>query len=210
MIIVDRLAKKFNGKTILENVNLKMEKGKIYGFVGKNGSGKTVLFKMILGFMAPSDGYVEVNNKKVGKDIDFPANCGIIIETPGFIDNISGYKNLKLLANIRGNIDDSRIRECMKFLGLDPDDKKKVKNYSLGMKQKLGLVQALMENPEILVLDEPMNALEEESVVKLRNLLMELKQEKIILLASHIKEDIELLCDEIYEIKDKTVKQILS
>lgn len=208
MIIIDNLTKKFNKETILENVNLKLEKGKIYGFVGKNGSGKTVLFKMILGFISPSSGYVQVNNKKVGKDIDFPADCGIIIETPGFIDNISGYKNLRLLASIKGTIDDSKIRECMNFMGLDPDDKKKVKNYSLGMKQKLGLTQALMENPEILILDEPMNALEQESVVKVRNLLMKLKEEKIILLASHIKEDIELLCDEIYEIRDRTVKSI--
>lgn len=208
MIIIDNLTKKFNKETILENVNLKLEKGKIYGFVGKNGSGKTVLFKMILGFISPSNGYVQVNNKKVGKDIDFPADCGIIIETPGFIDNISGYKNLRLLASIKGTIDDSKIRECMNFMGLDPDDKKKVKNYSLGMKQKLGLTQALMENPEILILDEPMNALEQESVVKVRNLLMKLKEEKIILLASHIKEDIELLCDEIYEIRDRTVKSI--
>lgn len=206
MIKTYNLRKSFGTNTILENINLNLEKGKIYGFVGENGSGKTVLFKMILGFMPASDGYIEIGNKRIGKDMDFPEKCGLIIETPGFIDNLSGYDNLKMLSNIKGIIDDNKIKECMNFFGLNFKDRKKVKNYSLGMKQKLALIQATMEDPEILILDEPMNALDEDTVKKVRNLLMELKKTKIILLASHIKEDIELLCDEIYQIKNRTIK----
>ncbi|TDT58384.1 ABC transporter ATP-binding protein [Fonticella tunisiensis] len=210
MIIVESLTKKFGSNTILENINLKLEKGKIYGFVGQNGSGKSVLFKMIAGFMSPTQGKIKVNNMQIGKDRDFPESCGIIIESPGFINNLSGFKNLKVLADINGIITDNKIKEYMKFFGLNPDDKKKVKDYSLGMKQKLGLIQALMEDQEILILDEPMNSLDEETVVKVRKLLKEIKHKKIILLSSHNKEDIEELCDVIYQVKDRTIKMIES
>ncbi|WP_434303797.1 ABC transporter ATP-binding protein [Clostridium botulinum] len=208
MISIHSVTKKFKGNVILENINLNLEKGIIYGFVGRNGSGKTVLFKMIAGFLLPNSGEIKINEKKIGKDIDFPANCGIIIESPGFINSLSGYKNLKLLSDIRGIISDNKIREYMEFFNLDPNDRKSVKNYSLGMKQKLGLIQALMEDPEILILDEPMNALDENTVLKVRELLIKIKKEKVILLASHNKEDIELLCDEIYSVKDRCITRM--
>ncbi|AAO37431.1 ABC transporter ATP-binding protein [Clostridium tetani] len=205
MILINNVTKKFGTNIILENINLKLQEGNIYGFVGKNGSGKTILFKMIAGFMAPTNGEIKVYNKIIGKDVDFPTSCGIIIESPGFINNLSGYKNLKLLSDINKTISEDEIRKYMNFFGLDPYDKKKVKNYSLGMKQKLGLIQALMEDPKILILDEPMNALEEETVIKVRELLKKIKKEKIILLSSHNKEDIDLLCDRIYHVKDRHI-----
>lgn len=208
MILVESLTKRFKDNTILENINLKLEEGNIYGFVGENGSGKTVLFKMICGFMAPTSGKIKVDDIQIGKDIDFPTSCGIIIETPGFINNLTGYKNLKILADIKGIASGDKIKELMNFFELDPIDKKKVKDYSLGMKQKLGLIQALMEDSKILILDEPMNALDIETVNKVRNLLKEIRHKKTILLASHNKEDIEFLCDQTYIFKNKTVRLI--
>ena len=206
MILIENVTKKFKDNIILENINMKLDQGKIYGFVGKNGTGKTVLFKLIAGYLSPTSGRIKVNDINLGKELDFPTSCGVIIESPGFINNLSGYKNLKILADINSTIGSDKIKDLMVFFGLDPKDKKKVKNYSLGMKQKLGLIQAIMEDPEILILDEPMNGLDEENVLKVRNLLKEIKHNKIVLLASHNKEDIELLCDEIYCIKDKAIK----
>jgi ABC-2 type transport system ATP-binding protein len=210
MIVLENLTKKFKDNVIFENVNLKLEKGKIYGFVGGNGSGKTALFKMISGFMLPTSGKVIVNGKQIGKDRDFPESCGIILEIPGFVNNLSGYKNLKILADIKGIITDEKIKEYMTYFQLDMYDKKKVKNYSLGMKQKLGLIQALMEDPTILILDEPMNSLDENTVLKVRELLKKIKDEKIIILSSHIKEDIDSLCDEIYQVKNNSITRVNS
>ncbi|MDU1313569.1 MAG: ABC transporter ATP-binding protein [Clostridium septicum] len=198
MITLNNVNKKFGDTEILKNININLEKNKIYGFEGKNGSGKTVLFKMICGFIAPSSGKILINNKQIGKDIDFPEKCGILIESPGFIDRFSAYKNLKLLADINRTISDSEIKNWMDFYDLEFNSKKKVKNFSLGMKQKLGLIQAFMEEPNILILDEPMNALDEKSVIKTRELLNSLKNNTIILISSHNKEDIESLCDEIF------------
>ena len=205
MITIENVNKKFKENNILQNINLSLEKGNIYGFVGSNGSGKTVLFKIIAGFLEPTEGTIKINNKIIGKDIDFPTSCGVIIESPGFISSLSGYKNLKMLADIKGIIKEDKIKEYMRIFKLDPDDNKKVKSYSLGMKQKLGIIQALMEEPEILILDEPMNALDEESVKRVREILLEIKHKKIILLSSHNKEDIELLCDDIYKVEDSTI-----
>ena len=198
MITLNNVNKKFGDTEILKNININLEKNKIYGFEGKNGSGKTVLFKMICGFIAPSSGKILINNKQIGKDIDFPEKCGILIESPGFIDRFSAYKNLKLLADINRTISDTEIKKWMDFYDLEFNSKKKVKNFSLGMKQKLGLIQAFMEEPNILILDEPMNALDEKSVIKTRELLNSLKNNTIILISSHNKEDIESLCDEIF------------
>lgn len=205
MITIEHVSKKFKENIILQDINLELKRGKIYGFVGRNGSGKTILFKLIAGFLQPTSGIIKIGDKIIGKDIDFPNSCGVIIESPGFISSLSGYKNLKILADIKGKIDGNKIKEYMKTFELDPNDKKKVKTYSLGMRQKLGIIQALMENPEILILDEPMNALDEESVKKVRDILLEIKHEKIILLSSHNKEDIEVLCDEIYKVENSTI-----
>lgn len=208
MIVLENISKKFGDNIVLNNINLTLNSGKIYGFQGSNGSGKTILFKIICGFAAPSKGKVFVNNKQIGKDLDFPENCGVIIETPGFIERFSGYKNLKLLSSINNLIDDKRIIELMQLFDLDYKSNKKVKNYSLGMKQKLGLIQAIMEYPKILILDEPMNALDEKTVEKTRKLLKSIKDDCIILISSHNKEDIIELCDEIFFINNGTLKKL--
>ena len=173
--------------------------GKIYGFVGRNGSGKTVLMKMILGFIKSTSGTIKVNGKHVGKEIDIPDDIGAIIETPGFLPEYSAFQNLKLMAMIREKITSERIRETIKLVGLDPDSKKHVGKYSLGMRQRLGIAQAIMEDPQILLLDEPLNGLDNEGVEEMRNVLLKQKEQgKLIIIASHSKEDIDILCDEIF------------
>ena len=202
LIKLDDVTVKFKQHLVLDKVCMEFESGKIYGIIGRNGSGKTVLLKCICGLMDTTDGTVSVNGKIVGKDVDFPENIGFIIENPGFLPHYSGFKNLKYLASIRGTITDDDIRRCIRTVGLDTDDKKSVKHYSLGMKQRLGLAQAMMENPDILILDEPMNGLDKHGVADIRELLMELKKQgKLILLVSHNPADIELLCDEVYEME---------
>ena len=200
IIKVDSVTKKFGADTALNNVSIEFYKGKIYGIIGRNGSGKTVLFKTIIGFLRPTNGRVLVEGKEIGKDTDFADNIGIIIETPGFLGSYNGYKNLEYLANIKNIIGKKEIRESMERVGLDPDSKKKVSKYSLGMRQRLGIAQAIMENPDILILDEPMNGLDNQGVEDVRGILLNLRDEgKTIILASHNKEDIEILCDEVYE-----------
>lgn len=205
MIKVNNLSLKIKTTDILKNINLEFEKGKIHGLIGRNGSGKTMLMKCICGFIKPTEGTVHVAEKQIGKDCDFPENVGIIIETPGFIPYYSGYKNLKLLAELNRKIDGKKIKETMKQVGLDPDLKRHVKKYSLGMRQRLGLAQAIMENPDLLILDEPMNGLDKDGVADMRKYLLAFKeQSKTILIASHSAEDIEILCDTVCEM-DKGV-----
>ncbi len=200
IIRVENVTRKFGDVTALDRVNIRFDAGKIYGITGRNGSGKTVLFKIIVGYLKPTGGRVIVGDKEIGKDIDFADNMGIIIENPGFLNRYSGYKNLEYLASIRKLIGKEEIRESMERVGLDPDSKKKVGKYSLGMKQRLGIAQAIMENPDILILDEPMNGLDNQGVEDVRSILLALKEEgKTIILASHDKEDIEILCDKVYE-----------
>ncbi|MBQ8350112.1 MAG: ATP-binding cassette domain-containing protein [Ruminococcus sp.] len=190
---------------ILKKINISFEKGKIHGLIGRNGSGKTMLMKCICGFIKPTDGEIIANEKRIGKDCDFPDSVGIIIETPGFIPYYSGYKNLKLLADLNKKISKEQIKSAMNQVGLDPDLKRHVKKYSLGMRQRLGLAQAIMENPDILILDEPMNGLDKNGVADMREYLLNLKaQGKTILIASHSTEDIEILCDTVCEM-DKGV-----
>lgn len=191
------------GKTqILKNVTVSFEAGKIHGLIGRNGSGKTMLMKCICGFIKPTSGEIIVDDKKVGTDIDFPENMGIIIETPGFIPYYSGYKNLKLLASLRNSIGKEEIVHAMRKTGLDPDLKRHVKKYSLGMRQRLGLAQAIMENPDILILDEPMNGLDKDGVEDMRNYLIDFRKHgKTILIASHSSEDISVLCDTVCEME---------
>ena len=194
---------------ILENVSLSCEEGRIYGLVGRNGSGKTMLMKCICGFIRPDEGEIDVLGKRIGKDCDFAPDTGIIIETPGFIGHYSGFKNLKLLAAIKKKIDDDRIREIMEFVGLDPAMKKSVRKYSLGMRQRLGLAQAIMEDPKVLILDEPMNGLDKEGVEDMRKYLLKLREEgKTILIASHSSEDIAVLCDRTYEMEKGIISEL--
>lgn len=200
IITVKNVSKRFKEETVLKNVSINFEKGKIHGIIGRNGSGKTMLFKCICGFVSPTEGEIIVNGKKIGKDTDIPEHVGIIIETPGFLLNYSGYGNLRLLASINHKIKKEDIRKAIKKVGLDPDSKKHVGKYSLGMRQRLGIAQAIMEDPEILIFDEPMNGLDHSGVREIRDILKGLKNEgKTILLASHNSEDIKELCDTVCE-----------
>ena len=203
-IIVEHVYKSFGMEQILTDVSMKVLPGKIFGIVGNNGSGKTVLMKCICGFLKPDSGIVRVNGKIVGKACDFPEDLGVIIETPGFLPNLTGYQNLKILASLKGVIGKKEIREVLLQVGLDPDMRKPVGKYSLGMRQRLGIAQAIMDKPKVLILDEPFNGLDKTGVGHMRDLLQELKgQGKAILLASHNSQDIEVLCDEVHDMEDK-------
>lgn len=200
MIEVKNVTKELKKELVIKNVNVIFKEGMISGIIGRNGSGKTVLFKMICGLMVPTSGEIIVNGEQVGKDVDFPSEIGVIIETPGFIPYQSGMDNLMDLAAIRKRIGKEKVRQAIRRVGLDPDSKKRVGKYSLGMRQRLGIAQAIMEEPKILILDEPMNGLDHQGVQDMRKLFLELKEQgRTILLASHNREDIEVLCDEIYE-----------
>ena len=200
-IEVEHVYKSFGKEHVLKNISFKIPSGSIYGVVGNNGSGKTVLMKCICGFMKCDRGRIVVNGRQVGKEVDFPDRLGVIIETPGFIPNLSGYKNLNILAALKGRIGKTEIRETIRRVGLDPDMRKPVAKYSLGMRQRLGIAQAIMENPSVLVLDEPLNGLDRYGVVEIRSLLKELKADgKSILLASHNAQDIEELCDHVQDL----------
>lgn len=206
MIIIENATKKFGTQTVLNNVSLTLEDGKIYGFVGQNGCGKTVLFKSICGFIYLDRGTITVDGKVIGKDIDIIKDAGIIIESPGFLPNYSAFKNLKFLTMIKDNIGDEQIKSTLISVGLDPESKKVVGKFSLGMSQRLGIAQAIMENPHILILDEPMNGLDKRGVEDIRKILMDLKKKgKLILLASHNPLDIDILCDCVYELDAGTI-----
>lgn len=206
MIIIENATKKFGTQTVLNNVSLTLEDGKIYGFVGQNGCGKTVLFKSICGFIYLDRGTITVDGKVIGKDIDIIKDAGIIIESPGFLPNYSAFKNLKFLTMIKNNIGDEQIKSTLISVGLDPESKKVVGKFSLGMRQRLGIAQAIMENPHILILDEPMNGLDKRGVEDIRKILMDLKKKgKLILLASHNPLDIDILCDCVYELDAGTI-----
>lgn len=209
MIEITNLCKSFKDTKVLNDITIKIKKGNIIGIIGRNGSGKTVLFKCICGLISPTKGTVKINNKILGKDIDIPNNIGAIIENPGFLPNYSGFKNLKFLAMIKNQINNEHIKDTIKLVGLNPDSKKHVGKYSLGMRQRLGIAQAIMENPDILILDEPMNGLDNEGVKDMRKLFLSLKEQgKTILLASHNKEDIEVLCEEVYMMDKGILTQI--
>lgn len=199
-ICVENVKKRFGEDEILKGICREFEEGKIHGIVGNNGSGKTVLMKCICGFLQPNEGRITVQGKVIGKELDFPEDIGIIIETPGFLPNLTGVKNLKILASLRRRIDEEEIRNVIRRVGLNPDLKKSVSKYSLGMRQRLGIAQAIMEKPSILILDEPFNGLDKSGVEHMRGLIKELKGEgKTILLASHNQQDIDELCDTVCE-----------
>lgn len=200
MILISNLVLIIKKSEILKNINIQFEVGKIHGIIGRNGSGKTMLMKCICGFVRPTSGEIIVAGKRIGIDCDFPKSIGVIIETPGFIPYYSGFKNLKLLADVKHKINDIDIYKSMEQVGLDPKLKRTVKKYSLGMRQRLGLAQAIMENPDLLILDEPMNGLDKDGVADMRKYLLNLKEQgKTILIASHSAEDIEVLCDTVCE-----------
>ena len=199
-IRVEGVYKRFGTDTVLNNVSRSFERGRIHGIVGNNGSGKTVLMKCICGFLIPTEGEVIVNGKRVGKDVDFPPGLGLIIETPGFLPNMTGVKNLEILASLNKKIGLEQIAAAIRRVGLDPLMEKPVGKYSLGMRQRLGIAQAIMENPSLLILDEPLNGLDKHGVREMRQLIKGLKEQgKTILLASHNQGDIDELCDTVCE-----------
>lgn len=199
-IQVEDIVLRFKKDVLLDHVSYQCEQGKIHGIVGRNGSGKTLLMKCICGFIRPNEGHIYVRDKEIGKDIDFTPDTGIIIETPGFIPYYSGYRNLKVLAAINNRISRKDIENAMYQVGLDPTMKKRVATYSLGMRQRLGIAQAIMEDPSLIILDEPFNGLDKHGVEEMREYFLSLKKKgKTILLTSHNTEDIEYLCDTVVE-----------
>lgn len=202
IVKVENVTKYFKQEKVLDDVNMNLETGHIYGIVGKNGAGKTVLFKIIVGFIKPSSGKVTVAGKIIGVDRDFPDSLGLIIETPGFLSQYNAYQNLLYLANINNKISKEDIKEAIRMVGLDPDSNKKVGKFSLGMRQRLGIAQAIMENPNLIILDEPMNGLDKKGIEDVKELLLKLKGDgKTILMASHYAEDMEI-CDEVFQMED--------
>ena len=198
IVELKNVGKCFKGVWVLQNITLSFEKGKIHGLIGKNGSGKTMILKVIAGLSNPTIGDIFVNGAHLGEDQEIPDSLGAIIEVPGFLPNLSGFKNLQYLAGLRNVITNETIRDTMRQVGLNPDEKKHTSKYSLGMKQRLGIAQAIMENPDIVLLDEPMNGLDIQGVQDIKRLLHRLRDEgKTIILASHQREDINELCDTI-------------
>ena len=209
MIKVEHVSLVIKKKTILDDINAEFSKGQIHGLIGRNGSGKTVLMKCICGFMKPTGGKITVDRQIIGQTCDFPKNTGVIIETPRFINHYSAMKNLKMLASISGLIDTDKIREILNCVGLDPDSRLHVGKYSLGMRQRLGLAQAIMEDPSLLILDEPFNGLDKDGVADIRTYLLNLKScGKTIIIASHQSEDINALCDSVHEMDKGKMKLI--
>lgn len=198
-IIAENISKTKKNKIILDDINLELENGRIYGFVGRNGCGKTMLFRALSGLMHIDSGKITVDDKVLHKDFNVLENLGLIIENAGLYNEFSGYRNLKLLANINKKITDAEIRKALSDVGLDPNDKRVVRKYSLGMKQRLIIAQAIMEKPDIIMLDEPTNALDESGVKLIRDIILREKDRgALVLIASHNKEDIEILADQVF------------
>lgn len=209
LIEVNNISKTYNHQQVLRAVTVDFEQGQTHGLIGRNGSGKTLLLKAILGLVTCEEGSIYIDGKQVGKDFDFPENVGMIIERPGFLPHENAMRNLTMLAKIRNNINRSEIEAAIRLVGLDPSEKKRVSTYSLGMKQRLGLAQALMENPDILVLDEPFSGLDQVGLDDMRALFLDLKQSgKTIILASHNQEDIDVLCDTVHRMEAGQISQV--
>lgn len=208
-IEVQYVSKSFRDTQALKDVNVSFEKGLIHGIIGRNGSGKTVLFKCICGLFPVTQGSINVMGQVIGDGKRVPQNIGAIIEEPGFLPNCSGYRNLHYLMQLSGKADKARIREVIELVGLDPDSKKHVGKYSLGMRQRLGLAQAIMDDPDLLILDEPMNGLDKNGVADIRELLLQFKRAgKTILIASHNPDDVRILCDTIHEMDAGVITRI--
>lgn len=206
IIKIEDLSKRIKGVNVLEHIELELSGGSIYGVIGPNGSGKTMLLRAIAGLIRPTSGKVYIDDKQLHNELSFPPEMGILIEKPELLNHLTGMENLMLLAGIRNVISKDQIKAYMKSFGLDPASKKTVKKYSLGMKQKLGIIQAIMEAPELMILDEPFNALDEATVQMLYKMFKEYKEAgKLLILTSHHREDIEMLCDKIIKLQEGKV-----
>lgn len=209
MLKITNLSKKFKSHQIFKDINIELDYGNIYGFIGINGSGKSVFFKTICGFLKSDKGEISIDQKVIGKDIDFLPNLGVLIEKPGFIENYNQFQNLEYLASIKNRITKEDINEVIKKVGLDINNKEKVKNFSLGMRQRLAIAQAIMENQKIIILDEPFNGLDKQGREDIKKIIKQLKaKNKLILLTSHIEGDIEDLADHIYEFNNYTLNKV--
>lgn len=203
------VTKLFGEEMVLKGITHSFEKGRIHGIMGFNGSGKTVMFKCICGFLKPDSGAVWVDDRQIGKDVDFPESMGMIIESPGFLPGLSGFANLKRLAALRQIITEDDVRKAIRTVGLDPESKKKVGQYSLGMRERLGIAQAIMEDPDLLVLDEPFNGLDKRGAKEVCILLNEIRERgKTILIAAHNILEIERLCDTVCEMDAGVLSQV--
>ncbi len=201
-IEIKELSKVLSGNKVVDNVNITMESGKVYGLCGYNGCGKTMLMRLIAGLIRPTNGTISYDGKILGKHLDFPPSIGILIENPAFLDSRSGFDNLKLLASIKGKADKNTVSASIRRVGLDPDDKKKYRKYSLGMKQRLGIAAAVMESPDLIILDEPTNALDSDGVEITQKLIREERERgALIIMTCHDREILENMCDVIYTIE---------
>lgn len=199
---IENYSKKIRKKTILDNINLSLEGGKIYGIKGINGSGKTMLLRAICGLIYPTIGTVSINNEVLGKDISFPRSVGALIENPAFLPNFTGFENLKMLSSMKNTITSSEVCTAIDAVGLEHSDKRVFRKYSLGMKQKLGIAAALMERPDIIILDEPFNALDEKSVIMIKELIIKQKERgALVIIACHDSEVLFELSDIVYELE---------
>lgn len=206
---IKNISKSFGDHIIFDDVSLSIDQGQCVGFIGENGVGKSVLFKMIAGLVEADKGQIYVKDQLVGRNENFPTNIGFFVNQPSFVDIFDGFENLKLLAEIKNSIDDKKIRDIMIAVGLDPDNKTKFKSYSTGMKQKLAIAQAIMEDQDLVLLDEPFNALDTKSNLEIINVINKLKEEdKTIFLTSHQEEYLRKLCNEIYLVNDNKIKRI--
>mgnify|MGYP002611687399 FL=1 len=207
-IRIENLNKKIKGSVILNDISLTMTPGRIYGLRGKNGCGKTMLMRAICGLLIPDGGHIYIDDEELHRDIKFPRSIGALIENPSFLPQYTGFRNLRLLAKLMGGISDDDVRYAIERTGLDPDDKRVYRKYSLGMKQKLGIANAIMGEPDVIVLDEPINALDEAGAKQVHEILEEQKKRgALIIIACHDREELEYLCDEIYEMKDGRIVQ---
>lgn len=207
-INIKNYTKKLKGVLVLNNISLQMTSGKIWGLAGPNGSGKTMLMRAIAGLIYPTDGCVEIDGKIIGKDISFPESIGILIENPSFIANYSAVDNLKVLASIKKKVGLEEMKQTLYDVGLDPDDKKPFRKFSLGMKQKLGIAAAFFENPDLIILDEPFNALDADSVVRVKKMILKKKEQgALIIIACHDKQELSELSDEIIQIAEGHIER---
>lgn len=208
-IQVNDYSKKLKGNYVLKNVNVRFEEGHVYGLKGKNGSGKTMLMRAISGLIHPTSGHVDINGQILGRDISYPDSLGLLLENPAFLNGETGFENLSLLAKLKNQITEEEIRQTLTDVGLDPDDKRKYYKYSLGMKQKLGIAAAIMEKPKLIILDEPINALDSETAEKIKNIILREKERgALVILACHDTEELEYLSDIIVEISEGEIQGI--
>lgn len=210
MLEIKNVSKVIKGATVLKNVSLNMESGKIYGLKGPNGSGKTMLMRLVAGLIRPTEGEVYINGKLLGRDFDFPPSLGMLIENPAFLPNYAGNKNLELLAQIKGIAGETEIRQMILDVGLNPDDRKKYRKYSLGMKQRLGIAAALMEKPAIILLDEPTNALDDKGIEQILALIRrERERGALIILSCHDAEILHAISDVVIQISEGRIEGVI-